>query len=392
MKSDVYLIEFRANNLEARRDSLQQLLEKVNPFRDYKKEEFIPIKLTIGDSQCVYNIDPELIKIIVSDIKKLKAKPFLFDTNVIYKGKRLNAVDHLTLAQSKGFSHTKVGAPFIIADGLFGQDGKEHFIDSDHIKKIKIPSFIDSLESLLVLSHATGHILSGYAGAIKNISMGMASKPTKQAIHSSLKPHVIDKKCTACGYCVKMCPVKAISFITRRTAEKDTSLCHCELMKRAKQSQKIASDSDLAIKKENQHNKAVIDMTKCIGCGECLCACKFEAIFINWSEDHDTFAKRMIDVAYFILSKFKNKFFITLGFDITKECDCISTKNEKIFSENIGILASRDPLSIDKAMVDLVNKDRDLFKEIGLLDTHKIMFDYGYKKGLGNLDYNLIKI
>ena len=353
MKSDVYLIEIKAYDLEARCDGLQRLLEKVNPFRDYKKDEFIPIKLTIGDSQCVYNIHPELVKIIVSEIKKQKAKPFLFDTNVIYKGERSNAIDHMNLAQSKGFGHTKTGAPFIIADGLLGQDGKEHFIDSDYVKKIKVPSFIGSLDSLVVLSHATGHILSGYAGAIKNVAMGMSSKPTKQVLHSSLKPHVMEKKCIACGCCIKICPVQAISF-----------------------------------KKE----KAFIDQAKCISCGECLSACKFDAIFINWSEDHDIFAKRMIDVAYFILSKFKNKFFITFGFDITKECDCISTKNELIFSENIGILASSDPLAIDKAMVDLVNKNKDMFKETGLLDTYKTMFEYSHKKGLGNPDYNLIKI
>ncbi len=353
MKSDVYFIEVRANDLETRRDSLQKLLEKVNPFRDYRKDEFIPVKLTIGDSQCIYNIHPELVKIIISEIRKLKAKPFLFDTNVIYKGERMNAVDHLALAQSKGFGYTRVGAPFIIADGVFGQDGKEYAMDSDYIKKIKIPSFIGSLDNLLVLSHATGHILSGYAGAIKNVAMGMSSRPTKQVQHSSLKPNVIEKKCTACLLCIRTCPCMAIS-----------------------------------LKKE----KAFIDQSKCLGCGECLCACKFDAISINWSEDHDIFAKRLIEVANFILSKFKNKFFITFGFDITKECDCISTRDEKIFSEDIGIFASTDPLAIDKAMMDLINKDRDLFKETGLLDTHKTMFEYGYKKGLGSLDYNLIEL
>jgi len=353
MKSDVYFIEVKSGGLEARCDSLRKLLAKADPFRDYGKDEFIPVKLTIGDSQCVYNIHPELVKIVVSGIKRSKAKPFLFDTNVIYKGERLNAVDHLTLAQNKGFGCTKTGAPFIIADGVFGQDGKEYSIDSEHIKKIKVPSFIGSLDSLVVLSHATGHILSGYAGAIKNVAMGMASKASKQVQHSSLKPHVIDKKCAACGCCIKICPIQAITF-----------------------------------KKE----KAFIDQVKCLGCGECLCVCKFDAIFINWSEDHEVFARRLIETACFILSKFKNKFFITFGFNITKQCDCISVKNEKIFSEDRGILASRDPLAIDKAMVDLINKDRDLFKETGLLDTYKTMLDYGYKKGLGAIDYNLIKI
>jgi uncharacterized Fe-S center protein len=365
MKSDVYLIEVKENDPEKRRDALQKLLGKVNPFADYKKDEFIPIKLTIGDSQCVYNAQPELVKIIVSEIKKLKAKPFLFDTNVIYKGERTNAVDHMTLAQTKGFGYTKVGAPFIIADGVFGQDGKEHAIDSDYIKKIKLPSFIGSLETLLVLSHATGHILSGYAGAIKNVAMGMSSKPAKQVQHSSLKPNVMNNKCTSCGCCVKICPVHAISF---RAA--------CPLAKNG------AEDV----------GRATINQEKCVGCGECLAACKFDSVFINWSEDHDVFAKRLIDAAHYILSNFKNKFFITFGFDITKECDCISTKDEKIFSENIGILASKDPIAIDKAMVDLINKNKDMFKETDLLETHKAMFEYGYKKGLGNLDYNLIKI
>jgi len=367
MKSYVYFIEVKSDDLEARCGALQKLLEEVNPFRSYKKDEFIPVKLTIGDSQCVYNTHPELVKVIISEIRKLKAKPFLFDTNVIYKGERLNAVDHLNLAQSKGFGHTKVGAPFIIADGVFGHDGKEHVIDSDYIKKIKAPSFIGSLESLVVLSHATGHILSGYAGAIKNIAMGMCSRPTKQVQHSSLKPHIIEKKCIACGCCIKTCPAQAISSRARLAPQSGHSF-------------------------DPGEEYAAIDQAKCLGCGECLCACKFDAVSINWSEDHDIFAKRMIDVAHFILSKFKNKFFMTFGFDITKECDCISTKNELIFSENIGILASADPLAIDKAMVDLVNKHRDAFKETGLLDTYKTMFEYGHKKGLGKLDYNLIKI
>lgn len=353
MKSNVYFIEVRENDSGKRCGALLKLLKKVNPFKDYKKGEFIPIKLTIGDSSCVYNTSPELVKIIVSEIKKSKAKPYLFDTNVIYKGERMNAVDHLTLAQNKGFGYTKVGAPFIIADGVFGQDGQSHETGSEYIKKIKIPSFIGQLESLVVLSHATGHILSGYAGAIKNIAMGMSSRPTKQALHSSLKPHVIEKKCTSCGCCIKVCPVGAISY---------------------------------------RGTYAEISQVKCIGCGECLCACKFDAIFINWSEDHDIFAKRMIDMADFILSKFKNRFFINFCFDITKECDCISTKNEKIFVENIGILASIDPLAVDKTTVELINKSDDLFEKENLFDTYKTMFEYGYKKGLGNLDYNIIKI
>jgi len=357
MKSDVYFIKVSCNSAESRRSALLKLLRTLDPFSGYKKDEFIPIKLTIGDSTCIYNLSPELVKTVVCEIKSRKAKPFLFDTNVIYKGMRLNAVDHLTLVQNKGFAHSKVGAPFIIVDGVFGQDGKEYAINSEHIKKIKIPSFIGMVDSLVLLSHVTCHILAGYAGSIKNVAMGMTSRATKQVQHSSLKPHVTEKNCTSCGCCIDICPSNAISF----PEGQDTA-------------------------------KAFIDPKNCIGCGECLCACKFDAIFINWHEDTHIFSKRMVDVSQFILGKFKNKFFINFAFDITKECDCISTKNEKLVSKDIGILASKDIVSLDKATVDLINKDEDIIIKEKSQDAYKTLLEYAYKKGLGNLDYNLINL
>ncbi len=352
MKSDVYFIKIASGNTQERRAGLLKLLHALDPFLAYKKDDFIPVKLTIGDSQCIYHTNPELVKLIISEIKKKKAKPFLFDTNVIYKGLRLNAIDHLTLAQNKGFGHSRVGAPFIIADGVFGQDGKEYELDSEYIKKIKVPSFIGMLDNLVVLSHVTCHILSGYAGALKNVAMGMASRPTKQVQHSSLKPHIIKEKCTACGLCIDTCPASAISLVK---------------------------------------GKVSLDQAKCIGCGECICACKFDAIFINWNEDTDIFPKRMVDVDSFILSRFKNRFFINFAFDITKECDCISTKNEKVVCGDIGILASNDILSLDKATADLINKDEDVILREKSRTPYRTMFEYAHKKGLGNLDYNLLE-
>ena len=353
MKSDVYFVEIKSEDIKTKLAGLEKLLHKTNVFAEYKKAEFIPIKLTIGDSQSIHHIDPLFVKLIISEIKKKKAKPFLFDTNVIYKGQRMNAVDHLTLAQNKGFGHSRVGAPFIIGDGLFGQDGYEATIGSENIKKIRTPSFIGYLDNLVVLSHITGHILSGYAGAIKNVAMGMCSRPTKQVQHSSIKPSVIKDKCTACGCCIEICPTKAISF-----------------------EDKLAS----------------IDQNRCIGCGECLCVCKFDAISVNWDEDATVFSQRLADVSKFILSKFKNKFFINFAFEITKDCDCISTKSDSLISQNIGILASKDAVSVDKATVDLLNKHEDVFQKQNLNAIYKKLLEDAHNKGIGNLDYNLIKL
>lgn len=366
MKSDVYFIKLHYNDAEARGSSLRRLLQSLDPFSFYKIDEFIPVKLTIGDGKCVYNINPELVKIIIHEIKNKKAKPFVFDTSVIYKGSRRNAIDHLALAQNKGFTHSKIAAPFIIADGLFGYDGKEHSLNSKHLKKIKLPSFIGMVDSLVVLSHATCHILSGYAGAIKNVAMGMVSKPTKQVQHSSLKPHVIDEICASCGLCIEICPVNAISPLNPTLSPERKGL--------------------------GEGEKAFIDQAKCIGCGECLSACKFDSIFINWDEDIHIFLERLAESASFILSKFKNKFFINFAFDITKECDCISTKNEKIVCSDIGILASNDIVSIDAATIDLINKDGDIILKEKSQHAYKKILEYAHERGLGNPQYNLITI
>ena len=283
MSSKVYYVPVAEKNQDKRMEALEKLLKELAPQLPYGEGEIVPIKLTIGDSTCVYHMSPELVKEVVRVIKTKQVKPFLFDTNVIYHGQRNNAVDHLSLVHSKGFHHSNVGAPFVIGDGLLGQDGKEYEIDAPHIKKIRVPSFIGMLESLLVLSHATGHIFTGYAGAIKNVAMGMSCRATKQVQHSSMKPSIIHDKCMSCGCCVKVCPVGAITF--------------------------------------NEKGKAFVDTKKCVGCGECLCACKFDAVYVNWDEEMDIFCSRMDEVAQFILSKFKNKFFINFVFDVTQECD-----------------------------------------------------------------------
>jgi len=353
MKSNVYFVKVEGTDTKKRISALEKILKASSDFLVYRKNELVPVKITLGEPSCIHNIYPDLAKAVVSKIKNKQAKPFLFDTSVIYKGQRQNAVDHLSLAQDKGFGQDKVGAPFIIADGLLGQDGKEYAIKAEHIEKIKVPAFVGMLESLVVLSHVTGHIVSGYAAAIKNVAMGMACKPTKQVQHSSLKPSIVTKKCTACGCCIKICPVEAISF---------------------------------------KNERAYIEQKICLGCGECLCACKFNAVYINWHEDAHIFCKRMVAVADFILSKFKQKFYLNFAFDITKECDCISTKDDPMISQDLGILASSDIVSLDKATADLAyeHKRTDFLK-----NTRKIyegMLEYAAEKGLGNLEYSLIKV
>lgn len=348
MLSKVY---FKDNpNAESRKQAISQIL-KYLPI--YPKNSFVAIKLTIGDKNSRLFIKPELVRDVIEKIKSQGAKPFVFDTNVIYQGQRMNAVDHLNLAYEKGFLPQHIGAPFIIADGLFGLDGREFDTNYQHIKKIKIPSFMGIVDNLVVLSHITGHIMSGYAGAIKNVGMGMSSRSGKQVQHSSVKPHVIINKCVMCGACIRICPVKAIS-------QKD--------------------------------DKAFINSKVCIGCGECLCVCVYDAISLNWKTDIKIFSERMTEYTAAILSKFKNKFFINFAFDVTKECDCIAGENEPKICQDLGILASDDIVAIERATTDLLTESEDVFLKAQGQNIYHNQLEYAHRLSLGSLQYKLISL
>ena len=319
----------------------------------FRQGEIVGIKTTLGDSKNTGYIKPELVKLVVNKLKGLRLKPFCIDTNVIYEGMRMNAVDHLNLAYQKGFGPEDLGCPFIIADGVFGTDSRAMKVNLKNLKEIRMPSSTMILENLVVLSHVTGHMLSGYAASIKNVGMGMASRAGKQIQHSSVKPRIINSRCNLCGCCIDICPAGAIS---------------------------------------KRQNKAFINTASCLGCGECISACKFAAVQINWQEDINIFVERMAEYAWGITSHIKRKILLNFAFDITKECDCIAGNDPKII-EDIGVFASDDILAVDKACFDvLVERREDIFARHQNTQAHLHQFGYAQKIGLGSLDYELVKL
>jgi hypothetical protein len=349
--SKVYFSRFKKG--QSKRDCLKLLLRSLEPhLEQFKKGSFVGVKMTIGDAKSTAYIKPELVKVIVENLKRRGAKPFIFDTNVIYKGQRQNAIDHLNLAYKKGFTPDRIGCPYIIADSVFGTDSKTFKTDFKNVTSIKVPSLVGVLEDLVVLSHITGHIMSGYAASIKNVAMGMASRAGKQVQHSSVKPSINPGKCTLCGCCIEMCPSSA-----------------------------IAEASGVAF----------INSEICIGCGECISACKFDAVNINWKEEADVFVERMAEYAVGILSRIKRKVFINFAFEITEECDCISGDDPRI-TEDTGIFASDDILAVDKASFDILTQNGDIFSRGGRMNTHYHLLKYASKIGLGSKDYTLIEI
>lgn len=117
-----------------------------------------------------------------------------------------------------------------------------------------------------------------------------------------------------------------------------------------------------------------------------------------WNDlpSQDTFIEAMADAASSIHNKFKgNIAYINIMKNMSVDCDCCS-KAEEPCMKDIGVLASLDPIAIDKACLDLVYNSSDEGKEhlIERIETRhgNHIIESSYNLGFGNTEYELINI
>ncbi len=318
-------------------------------------EKFIALKLHFGEPGNTAYLKPEFVEPLAQDLIQKGAFPFLTDTNTLYKGQRTDAYHHILTAQKHGYNF----CPTIIADGLKGYDFEKIEIQKKHFKEVFLGRAICQADSLVALTHFKGHEVTGFGGAIKNLSMGCASRAGKQQMHADIKPNIKKEKCTACEVCVAACPVKALA-IKNKVAQADHNIC--------------------------------------IGCGQCVVVCPFNAISIDWSGSPDSVQEKMAEYALGVVQQKKGQvIFINFLNNISSNCDCYDFNDEPIVPD-IGILASWDPVAIDQASVDLVNqtegriKSRNKFRALWPNTDWSIQLSYAEKIGLGKRKYALIKI
>ena len=108
-----------------------------------------------------------------------KVKGTIIECNTAYPGKRFTAEDHYKVAEDHGFTKSP---PVDIMDAegeitLPVTGGK-------HLKENFVGKNLENYDSVLVLSHFKGHPSGGFGGALKNISIGIASGHGKGWIHS----------------------------------------------------------------------------------------------------------------------------------------------------------------------------------------------------------------
>ena len=102
----------------------------------------------------------------------------------------------------------------------------------------------------------------------------------------------------------------------------------------------------------------------------------------------------MVEYAYGAVKAVNGKaVYISFLLKITKNCDCMA-EDEKRVTEDLGILASFDPVAIDKAAADMINiaSGRDLFNEVNPNTKWQCQIDYAEEIGLGETGYDLIEI
>ena len=259
----------------------------------------VAVKLSTGEPGGHNFLQPALIKDLVK-----KVNGTIVECNTAYGGGRADTENHLKAAKEHGFTAI---APVDImdADGEVALPVK----GGKHLKEDFVGSHYINYDFTIILSHFKGHAMGGFGGAIKNMSIGIASSEGKAWIHSAGK-------------------------------------------------------------------------TK----GD------------PWGNlpPQDDFLESMAEAAKAVADHCGDKIlYISVANNLSVDCDCDASPEDPQMGD-IGILASLDPIALDKACTDLVRASEDHGKIhlIERIDSRHGMhtLEYGEKLGIGSQKYELVKL
>lgn len=132
------------------------------------------VKLSTGEPPSSNYLRPTLIKDLVQLVHGT-----IVECNTAYEGERIRTEDHYRVAKEHGFTEI---ADFQIQD----EEGSMTLPVNGGIrlKENYVGTHFPDYDSYLILSHFKGHVMAGFGGAIKNISIGLGSSKGKAWIHS----------------------------------------------------------------------------------------------------------------------------------------------------------------------------------------------------------------
>jgi uncharacterized Fe-S center protein len=257
----------------------------------------VAVKVSTGEPGGHHFLNPGLIKDLVQSVSGT-----IVECNTAYAGGRDDAAKHKQVAVDHGFTAI---APVDIMDEE--GDISLPFPNGKNIKEDFVGSHFANYNSCLVLSHFKGHIMGGFGGAIKNISIGIASSAGKNWIHNG-------------------------------------------------------------------------------GSGKTF----------PWNCEQNTFLECMAEAAGAVMNRMgENMAYINVMNHLSIDCDCDSNPAPPEL-DDIGILASLDPVALDKACVDQIYAS-DTQRSASLRERIEscngmLTLTHAEALGLGNQQYELIMI
>lgn len=276
----------------------------------------VGIKVHWGEKGNHGFLSPGYTKTIVRWLQDRGMHPFVFDTTVLYSGGRRDGRQSLETAAEHGFNESDLGCPIVIGDGLDGRmvidiPGFRHF------KNVQVADIINKAQGFVIFSHFKGHMVAGFGGAIKNISMGFASRAQKQRMHADAYPQLMEAKCNRCGLCAEVCPAGAVNIGT----------------------------ADMFPQ---------FDLKTCLGCAQCIANCPHVALKVHWEIDMTVFQERLVETAAALWRLIgKRTVCINALLNITAECDCLPGRHELIAKDH-GFIAGIHPVAVDEASIKRV--------------------------------------
>ena len=142
----------------------------------------VAVKLHSGEVGNQNFLKPEFWKPVIERVKGT-----VVECNTAYDGARETTAKHLHTLKKHGWNDYFAGE-------LLDAEGPDMLLeipDGKVIKKNYVGKNLKNYDSLLVLSHFKGHPMGGYGGALKQLSIGIASSYGKAYIHGAGDPKEI---------------------------------------------------------------------------------------------------------------------------------------------------------------------------------------------------------
>ncbi len=143
----------------------------------------VGVKISTGEKGNNNYLNPNLIKDLVSYVSGT-----IVECNTAYAGNRNTTALHLETIKEHGFLDI-ADVDIMDSDG----DMKIPVNNGFHLKYNYVGSHLKNYDSILMLSHFKGHPMGGFGGALKNMSIGVASSAGKAYIHTAGKTNEVEE-------------------------------------------------------------------------------------------------------------------------------------------------------------------------------------------------------